>query len=292
MGELHQKLRTAESSEFDTADLLSLVQAGKKARGRLFDQFIGVVYKRISKRTSLNMSERLNAIGKGVEALGRAIDKGDPDKADSFPGYAKNWVVNEIPKIFKEKRLIKFELSKKDLDILRELKRLFEELKDESHKENDRILGKKTNDILQFLDSKQDGITNQELRVLLIFLQDIVKSESENGNYDLLINELSEYIEPYFDPVILTDDTGLPGRETPFIEQMIEDEKSVHFWKAMFELPQRERDVLILIYWVELDKKVIGEIFGVTGARIRQIEIKALVLLTPKLVKLRKEGVL
>lgn len=292
MGEFHEKLGTVEWSGLDTADLLSIVKAGHRARGCLYDKFIGIVYKRIGDSASLDSLERLCAISRGVEALGKAIDRGDPDKADSFPGYAKTWVVNEIPKILKEKELIKFELSKRDTDILRELKNLFSDLKEESYNNNDKKLEKKAGAILQFLESEQNNITSQELRLLLIFLKDRIKSGSKSGNYGLLINELSEYIEPYFNPVILVEDAGLPGMAQPFIEQIIEDEKSLHFWEAMFELPQRERDVLVLIYWVELDKEIIGKLFGVTGTRIRQLEIKAFGLLTPKLFKLQKKGVL
>jgi len=75
----------------------------------------------------------------------------------------------------------------------------------------------------------------------------------------------------------LADDTGDPCRgmeRTELIDQLT---------RAILELAEKERQVIILYYQQELTMKQIAEVFGLTEARVSQLHAKALFHLSTKL---------
>lgn len=59
--------------------------------------------------------------------------------------------------------------------------------------------------------------------------------------------------------------------------------------KAISDLPEQERQVLVLYYYEEMMLKEIGKVLGVSESRISQIHTKALLKLRSKLKSLREE---
>jgi RNA polymerase sigma factor for flagellar operon FliA len=62
--------------------------------------------------------------------------------------------------------------------------------------------------------------------------------------------------------------------------------------KAISELPDKEKKVLILYYYEDLTLKEIGEVLQVTESRISQLHTKAIMRLRSKLMNIKKSMVI
>ncbi|MBP5450093.1 MAG: sigma-70 family RNA polymerase sigma factor, partial [Spirochaetales bacterium] len=60
--------------------------------------------------------------------------------------------------------------------------------------------------------------------------------------------------------------------------------------KAINELPDKERKVLVLYYYEDLTLKEIGEVLSVTESRVSQLHTKAIIRMKAKLAEI-KEGI-
>jgi RNA polymerase sigma factor for flagellar operon FliA len=58
--------------------------------------------------------------------------------------------------------------------------------------------------------------------------------------------------------------------------------------KAIEELPEKEKKVLILYYYADLTLKEIGKVLDVTESRVSQLHTKAIMRLRAKLTNIKK----
>ena len=232
-------------------EIKDLIREGKEAREYLIKANIRLVVS-IAKKYRQYGSSFLDLIQAGNVGLIRAVDKFDYSRGNRFSTYATWWIRRSVLRFLNQKeRTIRLPnyLSNR----LRKVRHVTRDLSQQ--------LGRQPT-----LDEISEHVeqTPEELRQLIDYARlpiSLDKPVGEDGETELL-----DFVENDSEP-------------TPFtsVQQTMLEEDIV---SALDELSEREASIIKLRFGLEGNRshtlKELGEIFGVTRERIRQIQQKAL----------------
>jgi RNA polymerase primary sigma factor len=232
-------------------EIKHLIKEGKEAREYLIKANIRLVVS-IAKKYRQYGSSFLDLIQAGNVGLIRAVDKFDYTRGNRFSTYATWWIRRSVLRFLNQKeRTIRLPnyLSNR----LRKVRHVTRELSQE--------LGRQPTleEISEYVDQN-----TEELRQLIHYARlpiSLDKPVGEDGESELL-----HFIE--------NENAVIPFNTVQ--QRLLEED----IGNALNELSEREANIIKLRYGLEGNRshtlKELGEIFGVTRERIRQIQQKAL----------------
>ena len=106
---------------------------------------------------------------------------------------------------------------------------------------------------------------------------DEAKASLSTWIYTITRNTVYDYLKatqnrPVFE---LPDNTEDPEEEAPD-EALLRNETLEKLARALEKLPQDQRDIIILLYYKNLERKIVAEMLGMTYGQLRYLHDKAL----------------
>lgn len=139
--------------------------------------------------------------------------------------------------------------------------------------------------VFGFVRSKIFNQTEAEDIVQTVFLKvysnldkyDETKASLSTWIYTITRNTVYDYLKAKRDrPVFeLLDNTEDAAEEAPD-EELLRNETLEELACALEELPQDQRDIIILLYYKKLERKNVAEMLGMTYGQLRYLHDKAL----------------
>lgn len=199
-------------------------------------------------------------LGFGTLGLLDAIEKYEPSKKTKFNTYATTRIMGAIYDELRNLDWIPRTIRQKTKQLESTMNKLEEEL---GRTPTDEEIASKLNisyDELQKWYTEANGTT-------LLSLSDLYSKQNNDG-------EPIEFINTVESPEIKNPEKIMEKNE---ITELLA--------KAIKELPDKEKKVLILYYYEELTLKEIGEVLDITESRVSQLHTKAIIRLRAKVAK-------
>ena len=138
--------------------------------------------------------------------------------------------------------------------------------------------------VFGFVRSKIFNQTEAEDIVQTVFLKvysnldqyDETKASLSTWIYTITRNTVYDYLKEKRDhPVLeLIDNTGDSAEEPD--DSILNNEALEELACALEKLPQNQRDIIILLYYKDLDRRKVAEMFGMTYGQLRYLHDKAM----------------
>lgn len=254
--------------KYKDADELSLWKQYRREGIREVRDFLAEKYaplvKYVAGKVAIGMPQNVefdDLVSYGSFGLLDAIEKFDPDRDIKFKTYAMTRIRGSI---FDELRSIDW--------IPRSIR--------QKAKQVEETIARLENDMGHTVDdddiAREMGIPVEELQTLLTKI---------SGTSIISLNDIW-YLGDDNDEVSFMETLESPQNLHP--DALIEKEeiKSV-IVKAIAELPDKEKKVIVLYYYEDLTLKEIGEVLEVTESRISQLHTKAIMRLRGKLMRMK-----
>ena len=105
---------------------------------------------------------------------------------------------------------------------------------------------------------------------------DEIKASFSTGIYIITRNTVYDYLKDKRDhPVLELIDNTVDSAEEPD-DSLLNQEALEELARALQKLPQNQRDIIILIYYKNLDRRKVAEMFGMTYGQVRYLHDKAM----------------
>ena len=138
--------------------------------------------------------------------------------------------------------------------------------------------------VFGFVRSKIFNQTEAEDIVQTVFLKvysnldkyDETKASLSTWIYTITRNTVYDYLKEKRDhPVLELMDNTVDSAEEPD-DSLLNQEALEELACALEKLPQNQQDIIILLYYKNLDRKKVAEIFGMTYGQLRYLHDKAI----------------
>lgn len=231
----------------------------RKERDKLIEQYASMI-KHLALRIAMRLPSHIeldDLINSGVIGLMDAIEKFDPDKGVRFETYAE----------FRIRGAILDELRAQDW-VSRSVRQKANQLS-RTYAELEQKLGRAATDeeVMKTLDLDREAFYKLLDRVRSISVlnwEDITGRERLDGTRGEIPADFWKGVDPYRDLNL--------RRMRQVLQQAIE------------ALPEKERIVVSLYYYADLNMKEIGDVLNITESRISQIHTKAVLRLRGKMM--------
>lgn len=258
-----------DTAKFDHIPEQDLWERYKKEQSADIREYFIVKYAPLTKYVAGKISNSLpnhvefeDIVGYGVFGLLDAIDKYDPDKGVQFNTYAVNRIRGAI---YDELRSIDWVPR----SIRQKTRQVEETISDLEAK-----LGRSaTNEEI----AKSMGMTVADYDDLLLKI----------SNSSIVSLTSTRYQNDTNDTTAVGDTLEAPNAYNPDVIVEQEEIKKIVI-KAINELPEREKNVLIMYYYEDMTLKEIGKVLNVTESRVSQIHTSANIKLKAKLTNVTK----
>ncbi len=258
-----------DTAKFDHIPEQELWERYKKEQSADIREYFIVKYAPLTKYVAGKISNSLpnhvefeDIVGYGVFGLLDAIDKYDPDKGVQFNTYAVNRIRGAI---YDELRSIDWVPR----SIRQKTRQVEETISDLEAK-----LGRSaTNEEI----AKSMGMTVADYDDLLLKI----------SNSSIVSLTSTRYQSDTNDTTAVGDTLEAPNAYNPDVIVEQEEIKKIVI-KAINELPEREKNVLIMYYYEDMTLKEIGKVLNVTESRVSQIHTSANIKLKAKLTNVTK----
>ncbi len=105
---------------------------------------------------------------------------------------------------------------------------------------------------------------------------DEIKASFSTWIYIITRNTVYDYLKDKRDhPVIELIENTVDSAEEPD-DSLLNQEALEELARALQKLPQNQRDIIILIYYKNLDRRKVAEMFGMTYGQVRYLHDKAM----------------
>lgn len=241
-----------------------IAEGNRFARQRMIEMHLRIALRIALQRSETYDMDLEDAIGYACIGLIVAVDKYDPDTSGPFSSYATLWILQNISREQStQRKLVYYPVHKKDGYFA-----MYPVLKRYGCLECDKILGckKAMKIIIDKIDCQEkDAVDVLSMMVSDEYYQDLIEENKFSEDEDLELGCVLAKLSP---KTITNDDETL---EMSAYKDAIS--------KAFDQLSDRETEVLrerYGFYGAEKTLEEVGQKFGVTRERIRQIEAKAL----------------
>ena len=138
--------------------------------------------------------------------------------------------------------------------------------------------------VFGFVRSKIFNQTEAEDIVQTVFLKvylnldqyDETKASLSTWIYTITRNTVYDYLKEMRDhPVLELIDNTVDSAEEPD-DSLLNKEELEELACALEKLPQNQRDIIILLYYKNLDRRKVAEMFGITYGQLRYLHDKAM----------------
>jgi len=248
-------------------ELAKKAKAGdRQAKNKIINANLRFVVN-IAKQYQFRGLELMDLISEGNIGLMTAIEKFDPEKGYHFISYAVWWIRQSILKaVYEKSKMIRLPLNR--VNELLQIEKTRKNLRGNFSEEEELI---RVAEIL--------GMDKAHVREMILISREMLSLDAQIG-HENDTNSLSDFIEDNL-------------YETPE-NYVVSHDMNEKIEKALGRLSFREAEILRYRFGMKtgesMSLKQVGDVFGLTKERIRQIEKKAIVSLQKASVMSELEG--